>query len=93
MMAGFLQLPFPQPFRLEFLMQKPIALDSERLWIDAANGVAVLPISEENHDGIIRSPPAHGLTLVNRVSIWNSNRSIGYRDRSKPIACVKSGKL
>ena len=28
-------------------MQKPIALDSERLWIDAANVVAVLPISEE----------------------------------------------
>ena len=28
-------------------MQKPIALDNERLWIDAANVVAVLPISEE----------------------------------------------
>ena len=28
-------------------MQKPIALDSERLWIDAANVVAILPISEE----------------------------------------------
>jgi hypothetical protein len=28
-------------------MQKPVALDSERLWIDAANVVAVLPISEE----------------------------------------------
>lgn len=28
-------------------MQKPIALDNERLWIDAANVVAVLPISDE----------------------------------------------
>ena len=28
-------------------MQKPIALDSERLWIDAAKVVAILPISEE----------------------------------------------
>ena len=28
-------------------MQKPIALDNERLWIDDANVVAVLPISEE----------------------------------------------
>jgi hypothetical protein len=28
-------------------MQRPIALDSERLWIDAANVVAIVPISEE----------------------------------------------
>jgi hypothetical protein len=28
-------------------MQRPIALDSERLWIDAVNVVAILPISEE----------------------------------------------
>ena len=28
-------------------MQRPIALDNERLWIDASNVVAVLPISEE----------------------------------------------
>ena len=28
-------------------MQKPIAFDSERLWIDAANVVAILPISVE----------------------------------------------
>lgn len=28
-------------------MQKPIALDNERLWIDAANTAAILPISEE----------------------------------------------
>ena len=28
-------------------MKKPFALDNERLWIDAANVVAVLPISED----------------------------------------------
>jgi hypothetical protein len=28
-------------------MKKPFALDNERLWIDAANVVAVLPINEE----------------------------------------------
>jgi hypothetical protein len=46
-MASFLELPNSQPFCLEFSMQKLIALDSERLWIDAANVVAILPISEE----------------------------------------------
>jgi hypothetical protein len=28
-------------------MQMPIALDTERLWIDAANVVAILPVSGE----------------------------------------------
>ena len=63
-------------------MQKPIALDSERLWIDAANVVAILPIllyigmligSQAFQESPRSHAPAIILAMMPQIAAWGKN--------------------